>query len=86
MNTILQQIALIERIDRLIRMKATGSPKQLSQKLSISKTKLYRVLNTMKELQAPVIYDATLQSFIYEEPVDFSFGFYGEHDKLMYAG
>jgi len=36
MNKLLQQVELIERIDRLIRLKATGSPKCLAQKLDIS--------------------------------------------------
>lgn len=86
MNIILQHLELIERTDRLIRLQATGTPAKLSNRLGISKTTLYRVIKTMKELNAPILYDASLQSFVYEEPVGFSFGFYNKSKELMCAG
>ncbi len=76
MNVIIQQLTLIERVDQLIRMQATGTPIELASRLGISKTKLYRVINTMKALNAPVVYDVALQSYVYEEAVGFQFGFY----------
>ncbi len=76
MNVIIKQIELIERIDQLIRIQATGSPRQLAKRLKISKAKLYRIINTMRELNAPVVYDFALQSFKYEKAVGFKFGFY----------
>ncbi|WP_109852613.1 DNA-binding protein [Aquimarina sp. AU58] len=81
MNSIIKQIELIERIDQLIRLQATGSPEELSSKLGISKTKLYRIINTMKSLNAPIEYDITVQSFVYAELVDFTFGFYTKDRK-----
>ena len=81
MNSIIKQIKLIERIDQLIRLQATGSPEELSSKLGISKTKLYRIINTMKSLNAPIEYDITVQSFVYAELVDFTFGFYTKDRK-----
>ncbi len=83
MNVIIKQIELIERVDRLIRLQATGSPTELANRLDISKTKLYRIINTMRELNAPVIYDVSLQSFVYEEAVGFQFGFY---EKEVHTG
>ncbi len=85
MNVMIKQIELIERIDQLIRMQATGNPLELSDRLGISKTKLYRTINTMRELNAPIVYDMALQSFIYEASVGFSFGFYhknGDGNRL----
>ncbi|WP_108809212.1 hypothetical protein [Aquimarina spinulae] len=76
MNIIIKQIELIERIDQLIRLQATGTPEDLAYRLGISKTKLYRVINTMKSLNAPIEYDITTQSFVYAEAVGFTFGFY----------
>ncbi len=78
MNVIIKQIELIDRIDQLIRPQATGCPVTLSYRLGISKTTLYRLIQTMKELNAPVVYDTTIQSFIYEEAVGFAFGFYNK--------
>ncbi|WP_106791856.1 hypothetical protein [Aquimarina sp. Aq78] len=82
MNIMLKQIQLIERIDQLIRLQATGSPIELAAKLGISKTKLYRTLCIMKELDAPVEFDTLTQSFVYSEPVGFTFGFYKKGQKM----
>ncbi len=76
MNIIIKQIELIQRIDQLIRLKATGTAIELASKLGISRAKLYRVIDTMKELNAPVEYDFTSQSFVYARAVGFRFGFY----------
>ncbi len=82
MNLMVKQIRLIERVDQLIRLQATGTPEELISKLGISKTKLYRTINTMKTLNAPIEYDITLQSFVYVEPVGFTFGFYTKSQKV----
>ena len=76
MNILMKNITLIERIDRLIHRQATGTPDQLADRLNISKTKLYRIINMMKELGAPIEYDFAKQRFIYEEEVGFRFGFF----------
>ncbi|GAA4272869.1 hypothetical protein U6A24_06275 [Aquimarina gracilis] len=75
MNIVIKHIELIERIDQLIRLQATGSPGALASKLGISKTQVYRLIDIMKDLNAPIIYKIGLQSFIYEEEVRFRFGF-----------
>jgi hypothetical protein len=71
-----EQINLIEQLDQLIRMQATGSPKKLSERLGISGASLFRLLDVMKKLKAPIKYDIYLQSYIYEYKVYFEFGFY----------
>ncbi len=84
MSMIIKHIEMIERIDQLIRLQVTGSPDELASKLEISKTKLYRIINTMRSLNAPILYDLSVQSFIYESSVGFRFGFYSR-DVLEYA-
>lgn len=76
MSRLTKQIALIERIDQLIRLRATGTPKQLAGRLEISEATLFRIIDTMKELNAPVYYDFTAQSYLYEEETSFKCGFY----------
>ncbi len=76
MSTIIKQIEIMERIDQLIRLQATGSAEELAERLKISKTKLYRIINLMKRLNAPIEYNFTLQSFVYARSVGFQFGFY----------
>ncbi|WP_106792748.1 hypothetical protein [Aquimarina sp. Aq78] len=76
MGIIIKHIKTIERIDQLTRLQATGSPEQLASRLGISKTKLYRIIDLMKELNAPISYDVSTQSYVYVEEVGFKFGFY----------
>ncbi len=80
MRIIIKQIEMIERIDQLIRIQATGTPEALAYSLGISRTKLYRIINIMRDLNAPILYDMSLQSFIYEASVGFRFGFYIKDD------
>ncbi len=82
MNGIFEHIELIQRIDQLIRLEATGTPALLADRLGMSKSKLYRLINTMKSLGAPIEYDMFLQSYVYSEAVGFRFGFYHKHEIL----
>lgn len=76
MRQLTKQIALLERMDQLIRLKATGKPKQLSQKLEVSEATIFRLIDIMKELNAPVFYDWSRQSYAYAEPTVFKCGFF----------
>ena len=76
MNKLLQQIELIERIDQLIRLRATGTPKTLAQRLGVSEASLYRVIDTMKEMGAPVEFCIRHQSYVYFNDVNFMCGFF----------
>jgi hypothetical protein len=68
-------IERIKRIDRLIRLRATGTPKELSQKINISDSLLYEILSEMKELGAIIVYDKTFKTYYYKEPVEIDFAF-----------
>jgi len=57
----------IERIDQLIRLKATGSPKEFARKLGISKSTLYEYLKNIKNIGADITYDKNNNSFRYLE-------------------
>ncbi len=76
MGQLLRQIELIERLDKLIRFEGTGNPRELSDRLKISEAKLYRLINTMKELNAPISYNFAKKSYVYEECTRFKCGFY----------
>lgn len=76
MTKLFNQIELIERIDQLIRLKATGSPKVLAEKFHVSESTIYRIIETIKELGAPVEYSLVYQSYIYTEEVNFLCGFF----------
>ncbi|WP_282088194.1 HTH domain-containing protein [Aquimarina algiphila] len=76
MSTFIKQIEFIECVDQLIRLKATGTPSALAYRLGVSKTKVYRLINIIRELNAPIEYDFSIQSYVYETEVSFKFGFY----------
>ncbi|MEW7279599.1 HTH domain-containing protein [Aquimarina sp. 2201CG1-2-11] len=66
----------MKKIDQLIRIKATGPPEVLALRLEVSKNTIYRTIKTMKLLNAPIIYDFSIQSYVYEKEVGYYFGFY----------
>lgn len=78
MGKLTQQIAILERMDQLIRLKATGRPKQLAERLEVSEATVFRMIETMKEMNAPICYDLTRQSYVYTESTRFKCGFYVE--------
>ena len=91
MSQLTKQIKLIERLDQLLRFENTGNPKELSNRLGISEAKLYRLINIMKDLNAPISYSFEKKSYIYNEYTSFKFGFYtqdlsDEKAKSIYGG
>jgi hypothetical protein len=67
-------IRIIIRLDNLITMEMTGSPKELASKFSISERSIYNYISFMrKELNAPIKYDNQRLSYIYTNDWDFKF-------------
>lgn len=73
--TILEKIEQIERVDALIRRKATGSLSELATRLGISERYVYILIKLMKNLGGPIYFDNDCNSYCYEEKVTFSVGF-----------
>lgn len=71
----LKGLELVERMDQLIRLKATGTSLELSEKLGISRSTVYAYIALMKELGAPLYYCKKTRSFCYSHEVRFIFGF-----------
>lgn len=67
-----QQLKRIERIDRLIRSRATGTPAELAYKLGLSQSQLFQTIKIMKEdLHAPICYSKYDRCYFYSEKVKF---------------
>jgi predicted transcriptional regulator len=65
-------LAIYDRLilmDRLIREKKTGTPKEFALKLNVSDSYLYKCLDQLRELGATVKYNKDLKS--YEYPIDY---------------
>lgn len=73
--TLIEKLQFIERIDALIRRSATGTPKQLAHRLNISERGLFKTLNLMKKMGAPIYYSISKESYTYKYEVEFRAGF-----------
>ncbi|NJN28418.1 MAG: hypothetical protein HC819_21825 [Cyclobacteriaceae bacterium] len=71
-----KMIDRLQRLDQLIRMKATGQPHELARRLKISPSTLYGHLEVLKNvLKAPVKYCHTRRSYVYDEEGRLFLGF-----------
>ena len=59
-------LALLERMDRLIKRRATGSPQVFATHLGISPSTLYTYLDLLRERGAPVAYCRWRRSYYYQ--------------------
>jgi hypothetical protein len=67
-------IRIIIRLDNLITMEMTGSPKELASKFSISERSIYNYISFMRrELNAPIKYNNQRLSYIYTNDWEFKF-------------
>jgi len=55
----------LERMDQLIRLKATGTPKELALKFKVTERTVYRIIKQLKEIGCPVYYNKILETYCY---------------------
>ena len=66
----------LSRIDRLISLKATGSPKELANKIGISERSVYDdIQNLKKRFGCPIAYSKTKRSYYYTKEGRIEIGF-----------
>jgi hypothetical protein len=71
---------LILELDFLIRTKTPGKPEALARRLGVSRSTLFRLIEYMKgELNAPVMFDAVNDRYIYGEEGIVMFSFLPYH-------
>jgi predicted DNA-binding transcriptional regulator YafY len=63
------------RINTLVKLRATGSPRELANKLGISERSVYEYISNMKELGAPIAFSYSHNSYIYCQEGDLVIGF-----------
>jgi predicted DNA-binding transcriptional regulator YafY len=76
----MKYINKILRINTLVKLRATGSPRELAYKLGISERSVYEYISNMKELGAPIAFSYSHNSYIYYKDGDLVIGF--SHDML----
>lgn len=61
----IEQVKLLERVDQLIRLKATGSPKELAARLEVSERTVYNIMENLRDLGIELYYCETRRSYCY---------------------
>lgn len=67
------QMERLKRLNKLIEQKSTGNPNRLADRLGISRSRLYVILNELKLMGAPIRYSRLLSSFYYTHPIECHF-------------
>ncbi|MEZ4908087.1 MAG: HTH domain-containing protein [Saprospiraceae bacterium] len=72
---------MIERMDQLLRMKSTGTSEELANRLGISRSTLYEMLETMGNMGAEIEYNAHRKTYYYTTEKVLAIGFV-EKEKI----
>jgi Mn-dependent DtxR family transcriptional regulator len=79
--TFIEKLKTVERVDQLIRLKATGTPDDLASKLNVTRSTVYEIIECMKAMDAEIKYCKSRKSFYYETEKVLAIGFV-EKDKI----
>ena len=71
----LQQLERLKRVEKLIQLQATGTPKQFAKKLGVSENTLYEDLNILKEMGGDIAYSRSLLSYCFKSNTRLQIGF-----------
>lgn len=71
--TLFEQLKQIRRIDTLIQRKGTGTPEELARRLEVSRATVFRYIQALRDMGAPVSYCKSRQSYVYEGEFGLSF-------------
>ncbi len=74
-------LSRLQRMDQLIRLKATGNPKEFAARLGISESLLYYNLDLLKSMGGPIRYCKEKGRYEYERPVILNIGYQQEENK-----
>ena len=73
--TFLEKLRVIERVDQLVRMKATGTSTQLAERLGCSRSTVFEILDCMKSMGAEIKFCKYKKSYYYSAEKVLSIGF-----------
>lgn len=87
----LKQLDRLRRIHHLIKLQNTGTPNELAKKLRISIRLLYLLLEYLKDLDAPLVFNRQSKTYYYTHDFELKIQVSVQvmsHDKLVqiYAG
>lgn len=68
-----KQAERINKAHKLIFEQKTGTPEEFAEKLKISRSQLYNLIDELKEYNAPIKYSKKITSFYYSKPFELEF-------------
>ena len=86
---IFEDLNLLQRLNLLIRTKATGSPCELGEKLDLSERQTRRIIEEMKDTGLPIEYNKQERSYCYTKSVLMKFEIFvveGDEKKKILGG
>lgn len=69
---LLQYIERINLIHKLIGERRTGTPKEFSERLRMSESRLYQLIEELKIMEVPIAYSREFHSYYYTIPFKLS--------------
>ena len=63
----IKHIERLQKLNKLIEQQRTGSPTELANRLGISRSKMYEILDEIRSLGKRIKYDRSLESFYYTD-------------------
>jgi predicted DNA-binding transcriptional regulator YafY len=73
MTKVSKRISQLERLDDLIRRKATGTPTELAVKMALSERTVYHFIEELREHGACIVYNKFRESYEYTEAFEFPY-------------
>ena len=80
---IFKDLFLLQRLDHLIRTRATGCPARLATRLEASERTVYRLVTHMRDAGLPIAYDKAEETYYYTEPVQIQVEIQVNGDSLV---
>ncbi len=60
----IKQLNRLKKLDTLIQQGKTGAPEEFADRLGLSRSQLYNILEELKDLGAPIEYNRSARSFL----------------------
>jgi hypothetical protein len=70
--SLLNKINRMEKLHALIHFRKSGTPEQLAERLGISRSCLYNLIEELKVYNLPISYSRSLQTFFYKQEIEFA--------------
>jgi predicted DNA-binding transcriptional regulator YafY len=80
---IFDDLFYFQRIDHLIRTRATGSPDDLARRIGLSRRHLLRLISALREQGFPIAFDKCRNTYYYTESVKIRFEVIVGDDELF---